>query len=312
MFEPLQGLIAATTTPLREDGSIHLDAIGPMIDRLLESGVGGLYVCGSTGEGMSLTCDERKSVVEASVGAASGRVPVIVQVGHNSMADARSLATHAADAGADVISATCPSYFKVCDVPTLVDCMQQIAAGAGGLPFYYYHIPALTGSQIDVVEFLKRGGDQITNLVGLKYTTTLVHEYQSCLRVDDGRFDVVWGCDEMLLAAWASGARAAIGSTYNIAAPLYRRIIDAVESGDLETARQLQFHSVSMVEVMKEFSFHAALKQVMQMLGMPGGPCRLPLTGLSKDEVKRLQQELQSIGFFDWCGHGEYVAGRSA
>ncbi len=61
-----------------------------------------------------------------------------------------------------MISATCPSYFKVGDVPALVDCMQQIAAGAEGLPFYYYHIPALTGSQIDVVEFLKRGGDRIS------------------------------------------------------------------------------------------------------------------------------------------------------
>lgn len=312
MFEPLKGLIAATTTPLREDGSIHLDAIGPMIDRLLESGVGGLYVCGSTGEGMSLTCDERKAVVESSVGATAGRVPVIVQVGHNSLADARSLAAHAVDAGANVISATCPSYFKVSDVPALVDCMQHIAAGAEGLPFYYYHIPALTGSQIDVVEFLKRGGDQISNLVGLKYTTTLIHEYQSCLRVDDGRFDVVWGCDEMLLAAWASGAKAAIGSTHNIAAPLYHRIIDAVESGDLGTARELQFHSVSMIEVMKGFSFHAALKQVMEMLGMPGGPCRLPLTGLSQDQVKRLQMELQSIGFFEWCGHAEYIARQSA
>ncbi len=102
MFKPpLAGLIAATTTPLRDDGSLHLDAIGPMIDRLLESGVSGLYVCGSTGEGMSLTCDERKAVVEASVAAAAGRVPVIVQVGHNSLADARTLAAHAARAGAD-------------------------------------------------------------------------------------------------------------------------------------------------------------------------------------------------------------------
>ena len=203
MFEPpLQGLIAATTTPLADDGALQLDAIGPMVDRLLESGVRGLYVCGSTGEGMSLTCDERKQVVEATVAAVAGRVPVIVQVGHNSLADARNLAAHAADAGADVISATCPSYFKVGDVPALVECMQEIAAGAEGLPFYYYHIPALTGSQIDVVEFLRRGGDRIANLVGLKYTTTLVHEYQSCARVDDGRFDIVWGCDEMLLAAW--------------------------------------------------------------------------------------------------------------
>ena len=96
MFEtPLNGLIAATVTPLDPAGAVDLSAIKPMIDRLIESGVTGLYVCGSTGEGMSLTCQERKNVVEASVAATDGRVPVIVQVGHNSITDACELANRA-------------------------------------------------------------------------------------------------------------------------------------------------------------------------------------------------------------------------
>ena len=103
MFEtPLNGLIAATVTPLDSTGIVELTAIKPMIDRLIESGVTGLYVCGSTGEGMSLTCQERKNVVEASVDATGGRVPVIVQVGHNSFTDACDLAKHAMSAGANV------------------------------------------------------------------------------------------------------------------------------------------------------------------------------------------------------------------
>ncbi len=305
----LEGLIAATTTPFAQDGSLWLDAIGPMIDRLVDSGVAGLYVCGSTGEGMSLTCDERKQVVEASVQAAGGRLPVIVQVGHNSLRDARELAEHAAASGVDAISATCPSYFKIGDNKTLVASMMEIASGAPETPFYYYHIPSLTGSSIDVVDFLRRGGDQIRTLSGLKYTNTLLHEFQDCLRVDDGRFDVVWGCDEMLLGALASGARAAIGSTYNIAAPLYRQVIDAFQSGEVVAARDLQYHSVSMVNVMKRYSFHAALKAIMEMLGMPGGPCRLPLGNLVESEVTLLRQQLQSIGFFDWCGHRSSLNG---
>jgi N-acetylneuraminate lyase len=258
---------------------------------------------------MSLTCGERKAVVEASVSAAARRVPVIVQVGHNSLADARDLASHAQHAGADVISATCPSYFKIGDVETLVQCMQQLAGGASELPFYYYHIPALTGSPINVVEFLQRGGERIANLAGLKYTTTLVHEYQSCLQLDGGRFDVVWGCDEMLLSAWASGAKAAIGSTYNLAAPLYRQIIRAVDTGELETARQLQYRSVSLVRVMMQFSFHAALKRIMEMLGMPGGPCRLPLKSLQPEELASLARKLDEIEFFTWCGHPRACGG---
>lgn len=300
---PLNGLIAATVTPFDSAGVVDLTAIKPMIDRLIESGVTGLYVCGSTGEGMSLTCQERKSVVEASVTASGGRVPVIVQVGHNSITDACDLAKHAVDAGANVVSATCPSYFKVADTETLLSCMGQIANAAPQLPFYYYHIPALTGSQIDVVDFLERGGERIPNLAGLKYTNTLIHEFQACQYTRSRNFDVVWGCDEMLLAAFASGATAAIGSTYNIAAPLYCRIIEAIDAGDWKTARHLQYHSVAMVNVMKSFPFHGALKAIMSMLKMPVGSCRLPLNELTENETVSLQNRLKDIGFFDWCGH---------
>jgi N-acetylneuraminate lyase len=299
---PLRGLIAATITPFGDDGEVDPDAIEPMLCRLIDLGINGFYVCGSTGEGMSLTGQERKKVVAATVAAVDRRIPVIVQVGHNSIAEAKDLAAHAAGAGADVISATCPSYFKVNDPATLVDCMQEIAAGAPELPFYYYHVPGLTGSQIDVLDFLKLGGDRIPNLAGMKYTHTLLHDFLSCKRLDDGRFDILWGCDEMLLGAAASGAEGAVGSTYNVAAPLYRRILDAVAAGDLATAQELQHHSVALVQVMTSFPFHGALKAMMEMLGMPGGACRLPLRSLAANEKEALRQQLTEIGYFDWCG----------
>ena len=91
----LDGLVAATYTPLDDDGAVNATVVGPMVEHLLQSGINGLYVCGSTGEGMSLSSDERKIVAEAYVQAADGRVPVIVQVGHNSLAEARQLAEHA-------------------------------------------------------------------------------------------------------------------------------------------------------------------------------------------------------------------------
>jgi N-acetylneuraminate lyase len=296
-------LIAATVTSFDESGEVCTNVIGPMIDRLIESGVDGLYVCGSTGEGMSLTCDERKRVVEATVEAADGRVPVVVQVGHNSLKDARELAEHAALNGAAAISATCPSYFKIGETETLVVSMAEIAKVAPQTPFYYYHIPSLTGSPIDVVEFLRRGGDEIATLAGLKYTDTLLHQFQQCMRLDGGRFNVLWGCDEMLLGALATGAGGAIGSTYNIAAPLYQSLIAAFAAGETGSAQDLQSRSVEMVNVMKGYPFHAALKAIMQMLGMPGGACRLPLRDLTGDEAKRLRKQLESIGFFEWCGH---------
>ncbi|MEL6895515.1 MAG: dihydrodipicolinate synthase family protein [Planctomycetota bacterium] len=296
----LRGLVAATYTPLASDGAVNTSAIGPLVEKLLDDGVSGLYVCGSTGEGISLSTRERKAVAAAYVDAAASRVPVIVQVGHNSLAEARHLAQHAAEIGADIISATCPSYFKINDVSGLINCMSEIASAAAALPFYYYHIPALTGSSIDIVSFLKQAGQQIENLVGLKYTDTKLHEFQECLEFDDQRYDVVWGCDEMLLGALATGARAAIGSTYNIAAPMYTRLIAAFADGDIDSARQLQSKSVSMIRTLNQFPFHSAMKAVLSMHGHEVGACRLPQGSLSSDDVAALRANLMAIGFFEF------------
>ena len=95
MSARLTGLVAATFTPMQSDQAIDLDAIHVLTERLLAEGVGGLFVCGSTGEGVSMTTDERKQVAEAFISAARGRVPVIVHVGHNSLHDARSGPTRA-------------------------------------------------------------------------------------------------------------------------------------------------------------------------------------------------------------------------
>lgn len=304
----LNGLIAATYTPMQVDGSLNLRQVSPMVDYLLDSGVDGLYVCGSTGEGMSLSSEERRSVAEEYVKAAAGRVPVIIQVGHNSITDATLLAEHAQQIGADSISATCPSYFKVGSIGALVDCMSKVAAGAPELPFYYYHIPVLTGSTLGMVDFLQRGGNQIPNLSGLKYTAPTLHEFQECLEFENGRFDVVWGVDEMLLGALATGTQAAIGSTYNIAAPLYRQIIDAFTAHDLDTARHLQSCSWSIIKAIAASSFHPAMKEVLKMLGFDFGRCRTPQQPISTEEIESLRRNLESLKFFDLIGQTAVTA----
>lgn len=152
----MEGLVAAAVTPLRADGRLNLEQVPPIVDWLVERGVAGFYVCGSTGEGVSLTDDERCAVAEAYINAARGRAKVMIQVGHNSLAAAARLAAHAQQQGADAVSATCPSYFPLNGLGALIDSMAQVAAGAPKLPFYYYHIPVLTGARFDMLDFLGR------------------------------------------------------------------------------------------------------------------------------------------------------------
>ena len=246
MTTRLRGLVAATYTPFKPDGSLDLAAVPPLVTRLLADGVDGLYVCGSTGEGVSLSTPERKQLTEAFVAAAADRVPVVVQVGHNSLAEACDLAAHAQAAGADATSAMPPSYFKPGSIAMLVECCAEIAAAAPDVPFYYYHIPTMTGVDLPMVEFLRRSAEKIPNLAGLKYTASTLHEYQEYVALDGGRFDVLYGFDELLLPALAVGAAGAVGSTFNIAAPLYRRVIECFARGDIEAARRIERIARSM------------------------------------------------------------------
>jgi len=287
-----------------DSGRINTDQVTVLTEGLLSQGISGLYVCGSTGEGVSMSTQERKDVASSFVNATARRVPVLVQVGHNSITESCALAAHAQEVGADAVSATCPSYFKIDSVDVLLATMAKIAASAPESPFYYYHIPALTGSSLDMVEFLQRAGDAIPNLAGLKYTAPTLHEFQMCRSVDNGRYDVVWGLDEMLLSALAVGAEAGIGSTYNIAAGLYCRVIDSFAAGDLNEARRCQLLSVQMIREMAAFPFHAAMKEVLRMQGIDCGHCRLPHPRLSSEQTAELRERLHSIGFFEWAQTG--------
>lgn len=296
----LRGLIAATVTPFDERGELDLRRVPPIVDHLVASGVTGLYVCGSTGEGVSLTQQERKDVAAAYVEAAAGRLPVVIQVGQNSLRAAADLAAHAQQVGADAVSATCPSYFPIRSLETLIDSMREIAAAAPDVPFYYYHIPGLTNVELDMVQFLRTAAELMPNLRGLKFTAPLAHQFQECLELDQGRFEVLWGYDEMLLSALAVGGYGAVGSTYNIAAPVYQRVIDAFHRGDLAAARLWQSRAVAFIRVLTSLPFHAALRETLALLGLPCGPSRLPNRSLDDEQREQLRRRLEALGFFDW------------
>ncbi len=300
MAKPLTSLIAAAFSPMHQDGSLNLDLVGPMVDRLHADGLAGVYVAGSTGEGVSLTLAERSLLTEAFAQATAGRMKLIVQVGHNCTADAQQLAAHAQRVGADAVSAISPSYFRPTTLSALVACMREIAAAAPKLPFYYYHIPAMNGATLDMVHFLEQGAQRIPTLRGIKYASTDVPAYQACLNCENRGFDVLWGCDEMLLSALAVGAKEAVGSTYNFAGHLCRRIIWAFETGDLVTARCAQALHVQMVRCLQRFPVFPALKATMKLSGFDCGPSRLPLQPLTEAEVAELKAGLESIGFFSW------------
>lgn len=294
----IEGLIAATFGTFKEDGSLNLSIIPSVVEKMVNDGLKGVFICGTNGEGPNLTVEERMQVVEAYIKAVNKRLLVLVHVGHTSIAESQKLAKHAQEIGADAFSSVAAFYFKPNSVQNLVDSMAEIAAAAPELPFYYYHIPALTGIGMDMVEFLKLSEEVIPNLAGIKYTAATLNEYQACVNYKGGKYDILFGYDEMLLGALAVGAKGAIGSTYTFSAPLYLNIMKSYQQNDAETAQRLQLMSVNMVRCLVKFHPIAAQRAIMRMVGFELGKSRLPLKDLSEAESAQLKKSLIDIDFF--------------
>jgi N-acetylneuraminate lyase len=298
---PLHGLVAATHTPFHADGSLKLAVVEKQAAHLLAGGVGNVFIGGTTGESSSLSLEERRALAQRWSEVARGTaLRVVVHVGSNCLADARVLAAQAQQLGAAAIAALAPSYFKPRSLDLLIACCAEIAAAAPETPFYFYDIPALTGVAFSMPEFLEQAAARIPTLAGLKFTNADLMAYQFCLRANDGAWDVPFGVDEHLLGALAMGARGAVGSGFNFAAPIYQRLLAAFARGDLAAAREEQFRGVRLVQLLAPLGYMGAAKAVMAMLGVDVGPARLPNNKLTTEQASALRSSLETMGFFDW------------
>lgn len=227
----IQGLIAAPFTPMKPDGSINPDVIPTYAKKLRSDGIVGVFICGTTGEGMLMTNEERKLIAEKWVPEQTDSFKVIVHVGTTSAKQSKELAAHAQKTGCYAVGCMGPMFLKPSRVEELVGFFAEVASGSPDLPFYYYHIPSVTGIELSVSGFIKKAAGQIPNLSGIKFTHNNFMDMQQCLELDNGKWDILHGYDELLLAGLAFGAKGAVGSTYNFMAPLYNGIIADFEGG---------------------------------------------------------------------------------
>lgn len=303
-MQKLTGLIAAPFTPMNDAGELALEKVKDLIKLYEKNGVNGAFICGTTGEGVSLSAEEKKQIINEWGKAKSEKVKALFMLGGTSLKEMQDLARHASAANLDGISVLCPFYFKPSSVEQLVQFCKEIANTTPELPFYYYHIPALTGGHFSMKTFLELADEQIPNLAGIKYTHPNIMEFHACTRFKNGKYDMLWGIDEGLLSGLAIGAKGAVGSTYNYAAPLYNQIIKAFEQGNLKEAEALQYKAVEMVELLIKYGGTRAGKGFMKLIGMDCGWFRPPVGGLTDVELEGLKRDLEGIGFFGFCSGG--------
>lgn len=297
----IKGLIAATFTPFDVDGAINVSVIPAYAAMLKKNGVSGVFVNGSSGEGVLLTVEERKILAEVWAQQADPNFQVIVHVGSTSIVIAKDLASHSAGLdGIYAIGSMAPNFFPSSEVPVIADFCQQVASSAPNLPFYYYHLPNATGTHIKVHELLEYASPNIPNLAGVKYTHTDFMDMHLCVNMQNSKFDVLHGHDEILLNGLVLGVQGAIGTTFNFIPQVYDRIVEAYLDGDMALARKHQMESIKIVKTMLKYvNAIVGGKAIMKLAGIDCGPCRNPLRNLTPTEVLSLEEELKSTAFFD-------------
>ena len=294
------GLFAAVHTPMKYDRSVDLERIPRIVEHLGREQIGGAFVCGSTGEWPSLTGEERRNVAATYVKACGKETPVIVNVGHTSLPEARALAIHARDLGAAAIAAVPPFYFKPDAPAVLADTLAEVASAVPDLPFFFYPHEGFTGISLPIAEVILHSVERIPNFAGVKYSATDIEAFRAGLQAADEKVDLLFGMDNLLFPALEAGAKGAVGAGFNFAAPLFRKMWKSFHEGRIEEARTCHGHAVELVNVLSRYRIMSALKAVMNLIGLDCGPTRLPLVPLSPTELKQMNQDLRTIGFYEW------------
>jgi N-acetylneuraminate lyase len=295
-MEKLTGLIAAPHTPFTADGSVNYPVIDQIAAHLIEQGVKGAYVLGTTGEGIHCSVDERKKIAERWVSASAGKLSITLHTGALSIADSVELSRHAETLDIFATSVIGPCFFKPGNIEDLVEYCRINAAAAPSKGFYYYH-SGMSGVNLDMEQFLQVAADRIPNLTGMKFNSSDMYEYQRCVRVNNGQFDIPFGVDEFLPAGLACGAVGAVGSTYNYAAPLYHRLIDSFNRGDQADVAGCMDKVIAIIRVLVEYGGVAAGKVAMKLHGIDVGDPRRPLRPMTEQQKQDALQAFRKADF---------------
>lgn len=286
----VRGLCAAPFTPFTQNGAVNHSAIPHHAAELLAQGVEYAFVCGTTGEGVTMSVQERQAVLESWISAAAGTaLKVIAHVGAESIADVQALSKHAEQVGAVAVAAHSPTFNKPPDVDSLAEFLHIISVAAPTTPLYYYHISVKTGVNIACDKLLAaiHGSGRAPTFRGIKFTDFDLYVYANCIAFAGGKYDVLSGAymlncvelnanlgaicmvqkttvtfntvannshpagrDEVLLGALPMGCAGAVGSTYNYLGRVANKLIAAYRAGDMPGALKEQRRIQAVVDLL--------------------------------------------------------------
>ncbi|MBD2866084.1 dihydrodipicolinate synthase family protein [Paenibacillus sp. IB182363] len=262
-----------------EQGEVNPGAIRKLASHYTSLGVTGLYIAGSTGEGMVQSMEERKLVLQSVMEAVGGETTVIAHIGAASTRESAELAGHAERVGADAISAVPSIYYNIPE--SGVERHWRTIIESVSLPFIMYHIPQTTGFRVSL-ELLRRMA-KLDKVIGIKVTTESAYQLQQFKMAGGDRFLVFNGPDEQYLAGRLMGADGGIGGTYGVMPELFLQIERCLSEGLIREAQSWQFKVNEIIAELLQLPLYAACKAILELQGFNCGRPRSPLEPLSEE-----------------------------
>lgn len=292
VFEP-KGVIPAIVTPFKDDETLNLEALRQVTRFILEARVHGIFAVGSQGEFWTLSKEEKRKVLETVIDEVGSRVPVYAGTGAESTWETLELTRMAKDIGCDAASIITP-YYVAPKASELFNHYKTIASKVD-MPIVLYNNPDRTGVNI-APEVIEKLVDECSNVVGIKDSSgnlTLTTEY---IEKGGERFSVLAGRDTLILATLMSGGKGCIAATANVVPKIVVRIYESFMAGDMKAALEAQRKLNPLRRAFALSTFPVVIKEAMNMIGMPAGPCRGPVGPMDADAKEKLRAILKGYG----------------
>jgi len=289
-----KGSMVAMVTPFKE-GKVDEVKISELVNFHIQNGTDVLVPCGTTGESATLSFEEHERVVETTISAAQGKIPVIPGTGSNNTAEAIRLTNHAKKAGASGALLISPYYNK----PTQEGLYQHFKAVAEAvdIPIVLYNIASRTAVNIEPETVARLA--EIKNIVAIKEASGSLSQMSRIVSLCGGKLTLISGDDALTLPLLAIGGKGVISVIANIVPADLKEMITEFEKGNIEGARKIHYRLLPLIKAMFIETNPAPVKTAMELMGMIGGKLRLPLCPMKEENIAKLKKALEEYGLLE-------------
>lgn len=267
------GAATALVTPITENG-IDYDAFGRLIDWQIDSGIDALVICGTTGEGSTLTDEEHREAIRFSVERANKRVPIIAGTGSNDTDYAIDLTRYSTQAGADAMLVVTPYYNKATQKGLVK--MYEVIANATDKPIILYNVPSRTGVNIEPKTYLELS--EIDNVCAIKEANGNISKIMETAALVGDKLDIYSGNDDQIVPIMSVGGKGVISVLSNLLPAETSEICKSFIRGDIKKSMQMQSQYLPLINALFSEVNPIPVKAAMSAMGFCEDYLRLPLT----------------------------------